>query len=90
MHQLHQLRRIRRCLSPQVAEQLVHAFVICRLDYYKSILYGLPTSHTQLLQTVLNSAALLVAGLRRFDHITPVFKSLHWLVIERNIRRQIL
>jgi len=30
-------------------------------------------------ETVLNSEARLVAGSRRFDHITPVLKSLHWL-----------
>jgi len=38
-YQLHQLRRIYRCLSPQVAEQLVHAFVTCCFDNCNSILY---------------------------------------------------
>jgi len=76
--QLHQLWRIRRCLSPQVVEQLVHAFVTCHLDYCNSIQYDLPASHTQRLQAVLNSAARLVAGSRLFDPITPVLKSLYF------------
>jgi len=85
-YQQHQLQCICRCLSPQVAEQFVHGFVNSRLDYCNSILCSLPASHTRRLQkTVLNSASRLVAGSRRFDHITPVLKSLHWLSYPINL-----
>jgi len=59
--------------------------------FYKgySILYGLPASHIQRLQTFLNSAARLIAGSRRFDHITPVLKSLHWLSYPQRVTYKI-
>jgi len=44
-YQLHQLRSIFKFLSGQVAEQLVHTFFTCQLDYCNSILYGVLASH---------------------------------------------
>ena len=40
--QLRRLRQIRKHVNRQVMKQLVHAFVISRLDYCNSILAGLP------------------------------------------------
>jgi len=39
---LRRLRQIRKHVSRQVMKQLVHAFVISRLDYSNGILAGLP------------------------------------------------
>ena len=50
---------------------MVHALVHSRLDYCNSVLVRLPWSLVQQLQSVLNSAAQLIFGLKRFDHITP-------------------
>ena len=58
---------------------LVLASVHSRLDYCNSVLYSLPWSRLQLLQSVLNSTARLIRGLKRFDHISPVLIDLHWL-----------
>ena len=53
---------------------------IVGLEYCNSVLHSLPWSRLQLLQSVLlNSAARLICGLGRFDHITPVLIDLHWL-----------
>ena len=45
----------------------------------------LPWSLVQQLQSVLNSVALLIFGLKRFDHITPVLMDLHWLPYPQRI-----
>ena len=37
------------------------------------------------LQNVQNSAARLIARRRKFDHITPVMKELHWLPVNQRI-----
>ena len=42
---------------------------------------GLPLCLVQKLQLVQNMVARLVTGTPRGDHITPVLKSLHWLLI---------
>jgi len=40
--QLRQLRHARKCLTNALAAELVHAFVMCRLDYCNSIFRCLP------------------------------------------------
>jgi len=81
--QLRQLRVIRRTLSCDVLKTLLHAFIATRLDYCNSLFYGLPKRDLQKLQLVQNAAARLFGGLRRFNHITPVMKQLHWLPIKQ-------
>ena len=68
------VRRVRSAASKLL---LVLASVHSRLDYCNSVLHSLPWSRLQLLQSVLNSAAQLIRGLGRFDHITPVLIDLH-------------
>ena len=60
---------------------LVHAFVSSRLDYCKSLLSGIGDGLLTKLQTVQNAAARVVTGTRKFDHITPVLRQLHWLPV---------
>ena len=68
---LHNIRRIRKFLSPVETNSLVHAFVTSRVDYCNSLLYGLPASQLNKVQLVLNTAARLVFCAPRFSHITP-------------------
>ena len=60
-----------------------------QLDYCNSVIHSLPWSRLQLLQSVLNSAASLIRGLGRFDHITPVLIDLHWLPYTQRISYKI-
>ena len=78
-YQLRQIRRIKRSLTANSITLLVLASVHSRLDYCNSVLYSLPWSRLQLLQSVLNSAARLIRSLKRFDHISSVLIELHWL-----------
>ena len=57
-YQLRPIRRIKRSLTANSITLLVLASVHSRLDYCNSVLYSLPWSRLQLLQSVLNSAAL--------------------------------
>ena len=75
------LSKIRPMLSPADAETLIHAFISSRLDYCNSVFSGLPKSTTRSLQLVQNAAARLLTRTRKFDHITPILASLHWLPI---------
>ena len=78
--------RIRKFLSRPDTEKLVHAFVTSRLDSCNSLLMGLPDKNCiSKLQKVQNAAARIVTKSRKYDHITPVLKSLHWLPIRQRI-----
>jgi hypothetical protein len=76
---LRRLRSISRCVTRPVMQSLVVALVLSRLDYGGDALIGLPGNLISRLESVLHSAARLVVGARRYDHITPVLQELHWL-----------
>ena len=82
--------RIRKYLNNKDCEKLVHAFVTLRLDCCNSILYGLPDSELAKLQRIQNTAARLVARVKKSDHITPVLQKLHWLPVKSRIIYKIL
>ena len=86
MFYLKNISRIRRYLTTDSAKTIVHAYVVSRLDYANSLLYGINSSLTKRLQTVQNAAARLILNAPRFDHALPLLKSLHWLPIEKRIK----
>ena len=55
-----------------------------------SLLYGLPQHLISRLQSIQNTAARVVTRTRKFDHITPVLKQLHWLPVRYRIVFKIL
>ncbi|XP_068704868.1 uncharacterized protein [Montipora foliosa] len=58
-YHLHNIKRIRKYLSRESTEMLVHAFITSRVDYCDSLLYGLPNYQLNKLQRVLNASARL-------------------------------
>jgi len=84
--QLRQLRLVRSSLTSDTAKTLVHAFVSSRIDYYNSLLYGVSDGLLRKLRAVQNAAARVVTGARKFDHITPVLRELHWLPVRQRIK----
>lgn len=82
---LRQLRSIRQSVSRPVLITLVVSLVLTRLDYGSTVLVGLPACQMNRLQSVLNAAARLINSARKFDHITPLLRDLHWLRIRERI-----
>ena len=90
-YHLRRLRAIRRSVSLHVFTTIVHAFVCSRIDYCNSLYAGLPKVRLSTLQSVLNSAARLIARFPRFSHIsTFMMNKLHWLPTEARIQYKIL
>ena len=58
---------------------LASALVLSRIDYGNKALVNLPKVATQSIQSIINTTARLITGVRKYGHITPVLKELHWL-----------
>ncbi len=87
---LRKIARIKEYLSTSDIQTLVHAFITSKLDNCNSLLYGLPNFLIDRLQNVQNCAARLVTGSKKYDHITPLMKQLHWLPISQRIIYKII
>ena len=83
-------KQISKFLARDKLEIVLHAFVTKRIDYCNGLLYGLPDCEITKLQRVQNAAARLVTSSRKYDHITPVLKELHWLPVRYRIHFKIL
>ena len=89
-YQLRNLSFIRKCLTKDATEKLIHALISSRLDFCNSLLSGLPFQQINRLQSLQNSAARLVTLTKKTTHITPILKSLHWLPVQKRIKFKIL
>jgi len=76
---------MRRSVLLSEFQLLFVALVLSRLDYCNSLLNYLPASLIQRLQSIQNAAARLIFNMRRFEHITDVLISLHWLCVPERI-----
>lgn len=81
---------IRKYLTHECASILIHAFITSRIDYCNSLLAGISDYNLQRIQRVQNTAARILSLTRKFDHITPVLKQLHWLPVRLRIHFKIL
>ena len=76
---------IREYLDDSTCEKLIHAFVTSKLDFMNCLLYGVPKIHLDKLQRVQYAAARLITRTRKYEHMTPVLRRLHWLPINQRI-----
>ena len=81
-HQLRRIRQVRQLIGQDVAQQLVLAFILSRLDYCNSLLSCLPWSTVQPLQHVMNAAARVIMNWSLRNHVKPELKQLHWLPVQ--------
>ncbi|KAI2657273.1 RNA-directed DNA polymerase from mobile element jockey [Labeo rohita] len=86
---LRNIAKLQNMLPVSDAEKLVHAFMTSRLDYCNALLGGCSASSINKLQIVQNAAARVLTRSRKYDHITPILKSLHWLPIRFRISYKI-
>ena len=83
--QLRKIGQIRKFLTNEAAERVIHAFVSSRLDNGNSLLYGLPDFQIDRLQRIHNTAARILTRTKKFEHISPILRDLHWLPVRYRI-----
>ena len=87
-----QIRKIclcRKFLPDDVVTQLMVSLVLSKMDYCNSLFTGLPQNLLNKLQPVQNCAAKVCLRKRKFDHVTPLLISLHWLPVKERIEYKI-
>ncbi len=72
------------------AEMLIHTFMTSRLDYCNALLGGCSAHLINKLQMVQNSLSRVLTRTRKYDHISSVISTLHWLPIKHRIDFKIL
>lgn len=89
-YQLRMLAKVKTFLSFKHLEIATHAFISSRIDYCNALYVGINSSLIARLQMVQNSAARLLTGVRKYEHISPVLMSLHWLRVQCRIDFKVL
>ena len=80
--ELRRLSSIRRFLTCNATATFVSAFVLSRIDYCSSLLFGSTHDVTSHLQRIQNYAARVIVCLPKSYIITTHLKSLHWLPVK--------
>ena len=89
-YSLRNIGKIRKFLNTDTTKSAIVSLVTSRLDYCHGLLCGITDELLCRLQKVQNNAARVVSGSKKYDHITPVLKDLHWLPIRKRIEFKIL
>ena len=84
-YHLHNIREIRKFLTPAPTKLLVQGVIMACIDYCNGLLFGVPAVHLSKLQRLQNSAARLITRTPTHCHITPVLPALHWLTLKFRI-----
>jgi len=66
---------------------MIQAFICC--DYCNSLLYAASDGFIEKLQSVQNTAACLITGSRRCDHISHLLVQWHWLPVRRRVEYKV-
>ena len=80
--ELRRLASIRRFLTSTATATLVTAFVLSRIDYCSSLLFGSTHDVTSHLQRIQNYVVRVILSLPKSFNITTHLKSLHWLPVK--------
>ena len=75
---------IRKTLSDDSAATIIHALITSRLDN-GTLLYDINDNLLTKLQLAQNAAARILTKTRKYNHITPILKQLHWLPVRWRI-----
>ena len=89
-YHLRNIGRIRKYLTAESTKGAVISLVTSRFDYCNGLLCGMPEELICKLQRVQNNAARVITLTKKYDHITPVLKELHWLPVRKRIEFKIL
>ena len=89
-YHLKNIHCLKAILTQETLLTVVIVFVISRIDYCNSLLYGISDYNINRLQRIQKSAAHLVTNTRKYDHITLILYKLLCLPVRQHIHFNIL
>ena len=87
---LRNIGQIRKLITYDACEKLIHALVSSRLDYGNACLYKIPSYQSNRLQMLLHIAARILTLSTRDCDIKAVLCELHWLPVKERIDFKVL
>ena len=73
---------VRSSLTVSSIEKLVASMITSRLDYCNATFAGVADEQIARIQKIQNNAARLILNKSKRDHVTLLFKELHWLPVK--------
>ena len=78
---LAKINRVKHCLDKNTLLTVIHALVYSKCTTVR--MFGQTTNkNVRKLQAVQNFACRIVSGAKKYDHVTPLLKSLSWLPVK--------
>ena len=84
MSSLTQISHVKHAFDRNQLVTIINALVFSKLPYCSSVWLNTSSKNISKLQAVQNFAARIITGTRKFDHIMPALKELHWVPIKHN------
>ena len=80
---LAQINRVKHCLiDKNTLLTVIHALVFSKMYYCSNVWANTTNKNVRKLQAVQNFACRIVSGAKKYDHVTPILKSLFWLPVK--------
>ena len=79
---LAQINRVKHCLDKNTLLAVIHALVFSKMYYCSNVWANTTNKNVRKLQAVQNFACRIVSGAKKYDHVTPLLKSLSWLPVK--------
>ena len=80
-----QINRVKHLFDRSTLITIINSLVFSKLFYCSSTWASTTKKNIARLQKVQNFAARIVTGARKYDHITPILKELHWLPVAKQL-----
>ena len=79
---LAQINRVKHCLDKNTLLTVIHALVFSKMYYCSNVWANITSKNVRKLQAVQTFACRIVSGAKKYDHVTPLLKSLSWSLVK--------
>ena len=82
---LAQINWVKHCVDKSTLLTVIHALVFSKMYYCSNVWANTTNKNVRKLQAVQNFACRIVSGAKKYDHVSPLLKSLSWLPVKNQL-----